>query len=474
MRRPILTIGATVTLLAAVATATTDFDDDFTGSTLRVDYYHTGTATEEHLTLDRVRVEGPWPGSRTQLIDTTNLGKYLVEVVDRETNRLLYSRGFCSIFGEWETTEQARKGTWRTLPQAVRIPEPRRPFQLRIRKRDRDQAFQEIWSICIDPESKSVDRPSVPTRDVWVLMEHGEVASKVDLVVLGDGYSTEEMDKFRADVERIVGALFNTEPFTSHKSDFNVRAVNTPAEHSGITRPHDGVYRNTPLGTRYDVFDMRRYVLTLDDRAWRDVAAAVPYDFVLILINEREYGGGGVFNLYAITAAGSASAPFLIAHEFGHAFAGLADEYYVATAIDEDVVGRKVEPWEPNVTVLLDPARLKWRDLVPPDTPVPTPWRKTEFDEQFQAYVRSRRALQKENAPTEALEAHRAEWRERLARWLGDDEYIGKLGAFEGAMYQVRGLYRPSLDCIMFTADAPEFCPVCRRAIERVIDLYTR
>ncbi|MFQ5806015.1 MAG: M64 family metallopeptidase, partial [Phycisphaerae bacterium] len=340
MKPRLATVIAIPGVLAVVIPASGAFDDDFTGATLRVDYYHTGTATEEHLTLDRVRVEGPWPGSRTQLIDTTDLGKYLVEVVDRKTNRLLYSRGFCSIFGEWETTGEARQGTWRTIPEALRIPEPRQPFQLRIRKRDREQAFREIWSVCIDPDSKSVDRPPLPTRDAWVLMEHGAASSKVDLVVLGDGYSAEEMDKFRADAEGIVKALFDTEPFASRKQDFNVRAINAPAERSGITRPHAGVFRTTPLGTRYNIFDMRRYVLTFDDRAWRDVAAAVPYDFVLILINEQEFGGGGILNLYAITAAGSASAPFLLAHEFGHAFAGLADEYYVATAIDEDVVGR--------------------------------------------------------------------------------------------------------------------------------------
>ncbi len=293
---------AIVLALVAITPADAGFDDDFSGATLRVDYYHTGTASAEHLALDRVRVEGAWPGSQTQLIDTTNLGKYLVEVVDQDSNRLLYTRGFCSIYGEWETTGEAQQGTWRAIPEAVRVPEPRRPFQLRIRKRDRQQSFREIWSITIDPASRFVDRAPVPTRDVWAVMEHGDPSVKMDLVVLGDGYTAKEMDKFRTDVERIVGALFDVEPFASHKQDFNVRAVNTPAEHSGISRPRAGVFRNTPLGTRYNAFDLERYVLTFDDRGWRDAAAAAPYDFVLILVNGREYGGGGIHNLYAITA----------------------------------------------------------------------------------------------------------------------------------------------------------------------------
>lgn len=448
------------------------FDDDFSGATLRVDYYHTGMATEERLTLDRVRVEGPWPGSCTQLIDTTNLGKYLVEVVDGETNRLLYSRGFCSIFGEWEATEEARQGTWRTLPEAVRIPEPLRPFQLRLRKRDRALVFQEIWCVSIDPAI--ADRPSLPKHHAWDLMNHGDAATKVDLVVLGDGYARDDAEKFRTDAERMIAGLFKIEPFAARQGDFNVRAVHTPAEEPGVTRTHEKVYRNSPLRARYGVFGMQRYVLTLDDRAWRDAAAAVPYDCVLMLVNEAEYGGGGIFNLYALSAAGSGAAPYVTAHEFGHSFAGLGDEYYSAIAIDEDLVRRRVEPWEPNITALLDPARLKWRDLLPPDTPVPTPWRDTEFYEQFQAYVRSRGELQREHASLETLATHRAEWRVKLSPWLSAGEHIGRVGAFEGAAYQEHGLYRPSLDCIMFTTGAPEFCPVCRRAIERIIDLNAR
>lgn len=450
------------------------FNDDFSGATLRVDYYHSGTAVEEHISLDRLRVEGPWPGSRTQLVDTTNLGKYLVEVVDLDTNQMLYSRGFASIFGEWETTGEAREGTWRTIPEAVRVPEPRRPFQLRLRKRAPDQSFREFWSVTIDPASRFVDRAPVSQRDVWTVFESGDPAVKVDLVVLGDGYARDEIDDFHADAKRLVEAMFELEPFASHRKDFNVRAVDTPAQKTGIPRPRAGVFRETPLGARYNSFDSERYVLTMNDRAWRDAAAAAPYDAVLILVNERKYGGGGIFNLYSTAAARSAFAAYLVVHEFGHHFAGLGDEYYTSDVAYEEAAGEHQEPWEANLTALRDPANLKWADLLEPDTPLPTPWNKAEFEKASRDLQDRRRKLRSQGAVEEDLEALFREEQVLMTRMLAGTEHAGRVGAFEGAGYEAQGLYRPSVDCIMFTRDEVGFCPVCSRAIARVIGLYTR
>jgi hypothetical protein len=458
--------------LLAVCPATAGFDDDFTGMTLRVDYDHVGTAGEEQIAMQRALVEGPWAGSRTKLIDTTNMGAYLVELVDLATNRLLYTRGFSSIYGEWETTGEARRGVWRSIQEAVRVPEPRRPVQLRIRKRGPDQSFAEIWSAPIDPGGRFVDRYPPVGAKVLALMEHGEPAVKVDLLILGDGYSADEMEKFRADVKRAAAALFETEPFASRKEDFNVRAIETPAPQSGVPRPRAGLFRRTPLGARYNSFDSERYILTLQDHAWRDVAAAAPYDFVLILVNERKYGGGGIFNLYSTAAIDSAFAPYLVVHEFGHHFAGLGDEYYSSDVAYEELSGGRVEPWELNITALHDPGHLKWRDLVEEGTPIPTPWSKAEFEEQARKIQQRRRELRAAGAPEEAVEELFRQERELFTRMLGDEEHSGKVGAFEGAMYQATGLYRPAADCIMFTRDEVGFCPVCRHAIERVIDLY--
>jgi hypothetical protein len=279
------------------------------------------------------------------------------------------------------------------------------------------------------------------------------------------------MEKFHADVRRAADALFGHEPFARRKSDFNVRAIDTPAAHSGISRPRAGVFRDTPLGARYNSFDSERYILSLRDHDWRDVAAAAPYEFVLILVNERKYGGGGIFNLYSTAAADSTFAPYLVVHEFGHHFAGLGDEYYSSDVAYEDS-GPRVEPWEMNVTALKDPANLKWGDLVAESTPLPTPWSKTEFEEHAQQIQQRRRELRAAGAPEEELEALFEDERALFTEMLAAEGHAGRVGAFEGAMYQATGLYRSSADCIMFTRDRVGFCPVCSRAIERIIDLY--
>jgi hypothetical protein len=461
-------------LFAFTSPGAAGFDEDFTGATLRIDYAHTGTAVEEHFALRRARIEGDWPGSRTQLIDDTNLGKYLLEIVDLGSNRTLYTRGFASIYGEWETTGEARAGTWRAIPEAVRFPEPRRPFQLRMRKRGADQSFSEIWSSSFDPSSRFVDRAPLDAGRAWPVQQNGDPAVKVDLVILGDGYTADEMDAYRADVKRLTEDLFRYDPFATRRNDFNVWGVDSPASHSGISRPRAGVFRDSPLGARYNSFDSERYVLSMEDSAWRDVAAAAPYDFVLILVNERKYGGGGIYGLYSTAAARSTYADYLVIHEFGHHFAGLGDEYFTSPVAYEEFSGTLQEPWEPNITALGDPGQLKWNDLVEEDTPLPTPWQKDDYETRSRESQARRAELRASGAAEEVLEKLFDEERELFTRMLGEEEHAGNAGAFEGAMYEAQGLYRPSADCIMFTRDEVGFCAVCSRAIERVIDLYAK
>jgi hypothetical protein len=451
-----------------------DFDRHFTGETFRLDYFHTGTAAEEHISVHRMRIEGPWPGSRTQLLDPTGLGKYQVEVADLKTGQVLYSRGFAGIFGEWETTGEARAGTFRTIEETVRFPEPRRPFQVRLRKRGADLAFREFWTTAIEPGSRFVDRAPVPEQAVWTVQDSGDPSVKVDLLILGDGYTAEERERFHQQVKQLSRDLLSVEPFKSRAGDFSIRAIDTVSAQSGVSRPRAGVFRNTPLRARYNSFDSERYVLTLEEHAWRDVAAAAPYDAVVILVNERQYGGGGIFNLSATAAAGSGFNSYLMIHEFGHSFAGLADEYYTSDVAYEEWTAPDAEPYEPNITALLSPGQLKWRDLVDSDTPLPTPWGKEEYEKASRASQQKRREMRAAGAPEEDLEALFREERELFTRMLGDEEYAGKVGAFEGAGYEAKGLYRPAADCIMFTRDEVGFCPVCARAISRILDLHTR
>ncbi len=437
--------------------------------TMRVDYFHSGSATEEHFSLDAVVLEGPWPGPLNRYLDTTNLGKYLFEIVDSRTGRIFYSRGFASIYGEWETTAEAKQ-VWRTFHESMRFPEPAGPFKVVLKKRDEANAFQEVWSHELDPASPHVDRATKPQARVWAVFQSGEPRDKVDLLLMGDGYTAAEMDKWHRDARRMADLLFAASPFKERKSDFNVWAADTPAEESGIARPSDSVYRRSSLRASYDAFGSERYVLTFDNKRLREAAAAAPYEFIEIVVNDRKYGGGGIFNLYATVAADNAFTPYIFVHEFGHHFAGLADEYYTSPVAYEASSGRP-EPWEPNVTA--DPGGGRWKDLIRPETQLPTPWPKEAFEAQ-QREIQARRAeIRKQNRPEEEMEALFREERERSTKLLGSGPAAGVVGAFEGAMYEAAGYYRPQVDCIMFTRDEVGFCAVCRRAIERVIDLYT-
>jgi len=437
--------------------------------TMRLDYIHTGSATEEHFALDGLALEGEWPGRLDRSIDDTNLGKYLFEVIDRKTNRLLYSRGFASVYGEWETTPEA-KTLMRAFSESVRFPASAGPVQVVVKKRDRENAFREVWSLVVDPASPTVDRSAPPAFKVWAVMKNGEPRDKVDLLLLGDGYTAAEMDKWHNDARRLTELLFAVSPFKERRSAFNVWAIDTPAEESGVSRPSDGIYRRSPLGASYDAFGSERYVLTFGNKRLREIAAAAPYEFIEIVVNGRTYGGGGIFNLYATVAADNQFAAYLFVHEFAHHFAGLADEYYTSDVAYGPSTER-LEPWEPNVTA--DSKAPRWADLIAPGTPLATPWPKEAFEEAQKQYQVQRRAIRAGHRPEQEMEALFLREMELETKLLGSAPNAGKVGAFEGAMYESRGYYRPQTDCIMFSRDPVGFCAVCRRAIERVIDLYS-
>jgi hypothetical protein len=454
-----------ILLLAMLATTT---------QTMRVDYYHTGTASEERFSVDRVVIEPlPWPGNPSKPIDTTNRGVYFFEVVDAN-GRVLYSRGFSSIYGEWESTAEA-KATTRTFSESVRFPAPTAPVRVTIKKRDRRNAFHDIWTFNVDPADMFIARQHVATSvgGVIKLHEAGAPAEKLDLLILGDGYTAAERGKFEKDARRLVDILFATSPFKERQRDINVWGLCPPAEESGVSRPSQHIYRQSPVGLTYDAFGTERYMLTFENRAFRDIAANAPYEVVEILSNSATYGGGGIFGLYSTVAAGSVWAPYVFVHEFGHHIAGLADEYYTSDVayLPSD---ERIEPWEPNATALLDPDHLKWKDLVEPGTPLPTPWPKDDFDRAAQEDQQKRKAIRAANRPEAEMDAlFRAE-QARDTALLASGPYARRVGAFEGANYASRGYFRPQEDCIMFTRDAVPFCVVCRKAIDTILDLYSR
>ena len=438
--------------------------------TMRVDYVHTGDAAGEQFALDRVVLEGPWPGPADRWIDETNLGKYCFEVLDRATNRRLYSRGFASMFGEWQTTDEAKLQR-RAFHESLRFPTPASPVQVVLKKRGPRNEFLEVWSALIDPADPAIDRAAPPKMNVWAVAQNGEPRDKVDLLLLGDGYTTAEMDKWHRDARRTADLLFAVSPFREHRRDFNVWAIDVPAEESGVSRPSDGIWRSSPLGASYDAFGSERYVLTSSNRRLREIASAAPYEFIEIVVNDRKYGGGGIFNLYATVSADNAFTPYVFVHEFGHHFAGLADEYYTSDVAYGSAAERP-EPWEPNATA--DPHAAKWKDLLSAGIDLPTPWPKQQFEQMEQEVQKRRRALRAAHRPEDEMESLFREELGQDTRLLASGPNAGKVGAFEGAMYAARGYFRPQQDCIMFTRDEVGFCAVCRRAIERVIRMYAQ
>ncbi len=472
--RPAVALLAAACLLSLTASAQS-FDRYFVDRTMRVDYYHTGSKDSEVLSLDRVSQEGDWPGSTVNLLDTLNLGMYQVRVFDRSTAALIYSRGYSTMFNEWQTTDEALAGIHRTFHETVRVPLPKSAVQLVIFRRDKKMDFHEIFSTAIDPNDPTrIDRsgPAVSPH-VTVLMENGSPHKKVDLLILGDGYTKEEMEKFRRDAKHFNDVMFSTSPFKERKKDFNVRALEVPSPESGIDKPDKNIWKRTALGTSYNTFGSARYVLTEENRALRDIAGTVPYDFLLILVNDDRYGGGGIFNLYT-TCYAKTDRPgmewqmdYVYVHEFGHCFGGLGDEYYSSQVSYNDFYEKGVEPWEPNLTALVDKDHLKWMAFVTPGTPIPTQWEKTAYDS-----LETLRGKLDRLAPD--YYAKRKPLYDEEERILKTSQSVGKVGAFEGAGYISRGLYRPSVDCRMFSLSLVGFDPVCAAAISRMIDFYSR
>jgi hypothetical protein len=442
-------------------------------ATMRLDYFHTGNATQEMWSFDRVVIEPlPWPGDMSKTIDDTNLGNYLFEVHDQASGKLLYSRSFGALFSEWADTEEA-KTLNRTFSESLRFPRPEAPVKivLKERREGKDVDFHEVWTTTINPRDKFIDtaNPASP-GPLLTIQKMGEPETKVDLLIMGDGYAVEQRGKFEADAKRATEILFSRSPFKEHRKDFNVWGLCPPADLPGISRPSTGVYRHPPLGTSYDTFDSERYIMTTDNKALRDAASYAPYEFIEILANAKTYGGGGIYNLYATVAADSEWMPYVFVHEFGHEFAGLADEYYTSDVAIEPAPHR-VEPWEPNVTALLDPTMLKWKDLVVAGTPIPTPWKKAEFEAYEHDIQAERRKIRKENRSEAEMNALFGKEKQHEDELLGTDKYSDRVGAFEGANYEARGYYRPQENCIMFTR-YDRFCAVCSRGIERIIKMY--
>ena len=405
--------------------AQSDFDKYFEKKSLRVDFALSGNLKSQSAAIQGLREEPVWGGPVKNLIDKFNYGGYYINVYDKATNKLIYSRGFNTLFEEWRSTEQTKTET-QSWTNSASVPFPKVPVYVEITARDKaDMQFHPLLKQEVDPKSIFIDRGKLKANKVHQIQKSGDSTEKVDLVFIAEGYTADEQEKFVADANRFTEALFATPPFTTRRNDFNVWAVCLVSEESGTDVSGKGIFKNTALNSGYYTFGVDRYLTTPDMKSIRDAVWNVPCDAIFLLINTDMYGGGGMYNFYACGTADNPRTPVVFTHEFGHSFAGLADEYFSSEVAYQDFYNLKYEPWEPNITTLVD-FGSKWKDLLPADTPIPTPL---------------------------------------------DAGHKDKAGVFEGGGYLSKGIYRPMDHCMM--RDYAPFCPACSRAILQMVDFLT-
>ena len=445
------------------------FEDYFIDAAMRVDYFQTGDAREHFFSIDQIyRLDG-WAGCPDKLIDAMNGGMYYVKIYSLADNRLIYSRGFATIFGEYKTTDPAGNGIKKTFHQTLLIPYPKSSIMLVIEGRDEfhHHLLSPVFSTKIDPEDVNIIQFIPDPRDkVITILENGHPHDKVDLVFIGEGYTADKEKKFLADAERMMSVLFKSEPFKTHKQRFNVRCVFRPSAESGVDQPTKGIFRNSAVSAAFNALDLPRYLLIDDNKAMRDIASGAPYDAVIVIADCERYGGGGIYNDYTMTTVDNERSENVFMHEFGHAFGNLADEYFTSTVSYNEFYPPGIEPHEPNITALLDPQNIKWGHLLTPGIEIPTPWGQDEMDSlRMERDVivtdlkKQIEVLEKNQADSEEIKILEAKIKEtwesygsRIKQIMEKYQnlYKGKIGVFEGAGYSPKGLFRSEVHVGMF------------------------
>lgn len=404
-----------------------DFDKYFTDKVLRFDYMLAGSSKETRVYPMEMKEEPFFGGSKKNLIDPFNYGNLKYELFSSADDKLIYSRGFCTLYQEWQTTAEA-KLTDRSFYEVATMPFPREKVRFVLSMRERNGKFAKLYETDIDPSDYFIRKEKPANVQVTRTHISGQPENCVDLVFIAEGYKAEELGKFREDVKKMADVLFAEPPFDEFKNKINIYAVEAISEETGTDIPGEQIYNSTALNASFYTFNLDRYLTTQDIKSVNDYAAVVPHDNIIVLVNSALYGGGGVYNYYSGTTVDHPYSPKVFIHELGHGFAGLADEYYSSEVAYEEFYPLDVEPWEPNITTRVD-FDAKWKDLIAPGTPIPTP----------------------------AEEANRK-----------------VTGLFEGGGYSAKGIFRPEMECRMKSNSQKGFCSVCQKAVRDMIGFYTK
>ena len=404
-----------------------NFDNYFQNKTLRIDYYHTGTDTSDSYSFDEMIEEPFWGGSEINLLDKFDYGKYKFIVKDAATHNKIYSRTYSTLFGEWQTTDESKKTT-RTFSETVTFPFPKEPVIVEFYSRDKKNILHKKFEYDVNPANYFIKKDRAAQYQSFRVHYSGDPSIKVDIVIIPDGYTQNEMQKFKDDCNKFSDYLFETAPYKQNKDKFNIWGVEAPSKESGTDIPAENIWKNTVANSSFYTFDLERYLMVVDNKTLRNLASNAPYDQIFVLVNTNKYGGGAIYNHYSVCSSDNPNSNYVFTHEFGHGFAGLADEYYTSDVAYDNFYSLDVEPLEPNITTLVN-FDSKWKDMIEPDVPIPTP-------------------------PTGV--------------------YKDKVGVYEGGGYVAKGVYRPMQDCSMKSILFDNFCSVCKRAIKNMIDFYSK
>ena len=416
----------TILLFSNLIFPQVSFDQYFENKTLRLDYYHTGNSTEDSYSIDELIEEPFWGGSKTNLIDKFNYGKYKVVVKDHDSGKEIYSRTYATLFSEWQTTDEAKQ-TIKSFSETIVFPYPKENVIVEFYSRDKKNILQKKFEYIVNPNSYFVKTERILEYKNFEVLKSNSSDKAVDIVIIPDGYTIDEMYKFKEDCKKFAGYLFNASPYKENEDKFNIWGIEAPSKESGTDIPADNIWKNTITNTRFYTFDLDRYLMTADNKTLRNIASNAPYDQIFILVNTNKYGGGAIFNHYSVCVSDNKYGEYIFTHEFGHGFAGLGDEYYTSDVAYNEFYPLDVEPLDPNLTTLVN-FDSKWKDMLDEETPIPTP---------------------------------------------AEKEFKGSLGVFEGGGYVAKGVYRPMQDCSMKSISVDNFCPVCNHAIKQMIDFYS-
>lgn len=425
--------------LFAIASAYSQ-DQRLSDNTLRVDYTFSGNARECRIYLDELNTFPGWAGRSVNTDNVHLLGNGQIWMRDAATGDVLFCNSFSTLFQEWQQTEEATQVD-KSFENVFLLPMPAVPVNITVELFDTHNKVVSTTTHKVDPQDILIHPIGGSPAEFRYLHQGGTARECIDVAIIPEGYTAAEMELFYADAGAAVSSILSYEPFKDLRDRFNFIAVNLPSEESGVSIPKQKVWKNTALGSHFDTFYSDRYLTTLRLKRMHDLLAGIPYEHIIILANTENYGGGGIFNSYTLTAAHHPTEAKVVVHEFGHSFGGLADEYYYDDQY-ENYYNSQTEPWEQNITTQVD-FDSKWRDMIAPETPVPTP-----------APVQNPRAV-------------------RTGKERKEVGRLPEVGLYEGGGYMSKGVWRGSFDCRMHTNGYPDFCPVCKRALERIIRYYT-